>query len=150
MLLKTNYRDDVFEGNRKYRKTDNPDGTISLEDVTAYKQVGDTFAATDINATNAAINATNDVREVWMRVNGFTPAAPYVLRIDVAGMKSTDTPVISHTLLNGVTDPGVIKGAWKAYSCIDRIDTFDGYMLVTCYRKKPMQDILLNIKGVGI
>ena len=150
MALRTNYKDDVFEGNRKYALTQGGDGKYEIIDSTHYTVQGDLFGANDINATNAAINATNDVREVWMRVNGFTPAAPYILRIDVAGMKSTDTPVISHTLLNGVTDLGVIKGAWKAYSCIDRIDTFDGYMLVTCYRKRPMQDILLNIKGVGI
>ena len=150
MLLKTNYRDDVFEGNRKYRKTDNPDGTISLEDVTAYKQVGDTFAATDINATNAAINAANDVREVWMRVNGFTPNHPYILRLDVPGMKATDRPEVSHIIIDGATDPNVIKGAWKSYSCIDRVDTFDGYIIVSCFRKRPAQDILLGIKGVGI
>ena len=147
MALKTNYKDDVFEGNRKYTLTQDGDGKYEIVDSTHYTVQGDLFGANDINATNAAINATNDVREVWMRVNGFTPAAPYILRIDVAGMKSTDTPVISHTLLNGVTDLGVIKGAWKAYSCIDRIDTFDGYMLVTCYRKRPMQDILLAVKG---
>ena len=157
MALKTDYKDAVFSGERKYQEIFNNDGTKSFTDRTVYTEAGDKFGANDINATNAAINATNaainatnDVREVWMRVNGFTPAAPYVLRIDVPGMKSTDTPVISHTLLNGVTDPGTIKGAWKAYSCIDRVDTFDGYMLVTCYRKKPVQDILLNIKGVGI
>lgn len=102
------------------------------------------------NLENKIKNNINSVIEVWVRVGGFTQTAPYTLRIDVPGMKSTDTPVISHTLLNGVTDPGVIKRAWKAYSCIDRIDTFDGYMLVTCYRKRPAQDILLNIKGVGI
>lgn len=147
MPLKTNYKDDVFEGNRKYRKTDNPDGTVSLEDVTTYKQVGDTFAAADINATNAAINTLTGVKIAEVKVADFTPAAPYTLRINVAGLKSEDTPIISHKLLDGVTDAGVIKGAWKAYSCIDKVEIFDGYMIVKCFRKKPQQNIFLTVKG---
>ena len=34
MALKTNYKDDVFTGNRKYKQTSNSDGSISLEDTT--------------------------------------------------------------------------------------------------------------------
>ena len=56
MALKTNYKEDVFTGNRKYQMTTNGDGTVSFTDVTEYSQVGDTFGAADINATNAAIN----------------------------------------------------------------------------------------------
>lgn len=57
MALKTNYKDDVFTGNRKYKQTSNSDGSISLEDVTTYTQEGDIFAAKDINDTNTAVNA---------------------------------------------------------------------------------------------
>ena len=150
MALKTNYKDDVFEGNRKYTLTQGGDGKYEIIDSTNYTVQGDTFGANDINATNTAINAINDVKEVWMRVADFTSTTPYTAQINVPGMKSTDTPLISHALVNGATDSGVIKGAWRAYSCIDRIDTFDGYMVLTCYRKKPTQDILLNVKGVGV
>ena len=150
MALKTNYKDAVFSGERKYQEIFNPDGTKSFADRTAYTEAGDRFGANDINATNTAINAINDVKEVWMRVADFTSTTPYTAQINVPGMKSTDTPLISHALVNGATDSGVIKGAWRAYSCIDRIDTFDGYMVLTCYRKKPTQDILLNVKGVGV
>lgn len=59
MALKTNYKEDVFVGNRKYQMTDNGDGTVSFTDVTAYSQVGDTFGASDINTTNGEINNTN-------------------------------------------------------------------------------------------
>lgn len=61
MALKTDYKDDVFSGNRKYQKTDNSDGTISLVDKTAYSQKGDTFSAADINAINAAVNGLSYV-----------------------------------------------------------------------------------------
>lgn len=69
-------------------------------------------------------------------------------RINIADIKAGDTPIISHWLLDSVTDPNVIKGAWKAYSCIDRVDTYDGYIIVTCFRKKPIQSIFLAIKEV--
>lgn len=84
---------------------------------------------------------------VQVRANEFSTTAPYTIRIDVAGMKADDTPIISHKLKDGLTDTGVIKGAWKSYSCIDRIETFDGYMMVKCYRKKPQQNIFLMVKG---
>ena len=85
------------------------------------------------------VNVTND------RWSG---SAPFTQRIEVQGIKAVDTPIISHWLLDGVTDATTIKGAWKAYSCIDRIDTYDGYIIVTCFRKKPIQSFFLAIKGV--
>lgn len=58
--LKTDYKDAVYTGNRKYTQTNNTDGTISLVDATAYSTEGDTFGATDINATNQAVNANSN------------------------------------------------------------------------------------------
>ena len=57
MALKTDYKDAVYTGNRKYTQTNNADGTISLVDATAYSTEGDVFGAADINATNQAVNA---------------------------------------------------------------------------------------------
>ena len=54
--LRTNYKDDVFTGKRKYSEIDNGDGTISFDDVTDYAQVGDTYGAAQINETNDVIN----------------------------------------------------------------------------------------------
>lgn len=56
MSLKTDYKNDMFSGKRKYQVTQNTDGTISLDDVTVYEQQGDVFSADDINATNAEVN----------------------------------------------------------------------------------------------
>ena len=61
MALKTNYKDDVFTGKRKYRITNNDDGTVSLDDVTVYTQQGDIFGAADINAINKEIISTTKV-----------------------------------------------------------------------------------------
>ena len=60
MALKTDYKDAVYTGNRKYTQTNNADGTVSLVDATAYSTEGDPFGATDINATNQAVNANSD------------------------------------------------------------------------------------------
>lgn len=57
MALKTDYKDYVADGARKYRLTANADGTTGIEDATAYAQQGDRFGAADINATNTAVNA---------------------------------------------------------------------------------------------
>lgn len=62
MSLKTNYKDDILDTSknekRKYKMTSNSDGTISLDDVTVYTQVGDNFGAKDINNTNKTYNAS--------------------------------------------------------------------------------------------
>lgn len=59
MALKTDYKDAVYTGDRKYTQTNNTDGTISLVDATAYSTEGDTFGAADINATNTAVNGNS-------------------------------------------------------------------------------------------
>jgi hypothetical protein len=56
MALRTDYRDDIFSGNRKYSQIDNGDGTISFTDETQYDQVGDSFGATQINEIDGKIN----------------------------------------------------------------------------------------------
>ena len=63
-LLRTDYKDDILNTDvntqRKYRIVENGDGTVSFEDVTEYKQVGDNFGAADINKTNLAIDELNN------------------------------------------------------------------------------------------
>ena len=54
--LRTDYKDDVFSGNRKYTMVNNGDGTVSFTDQTQYTQVGDTYGAAEINNMSAAIN----------------------------------------------------------------------------------------------
>ena len=62
--LKTNYKDDVLNTEvnerRKYQMIQNDDGTVSFVDVTDYSQVGDSFGALDINATNEKCNEINN------------------------------------------------------------------------------------------
>ena len=59
MSLPTNYKDDMFEGSRKYRMTDNGDGTVSFTDETNYLQHGSYYGAAEVNAVNGEINTIN-------------------------------------------------------------------------------------------
>ena len=61
MSLPTNYKDDVLNADvntlRKYRMINNPDGTVSFEDVTDYTTRGSEFGSNDVNQQNRAINS---------------------------------------------------------------------------------------------
>ena len=63
MSLRTDYKDAVFSGNRKYRVVENEDETVSFEDVTEYAQEGDAFGAKDINDTNKAVKELQEVAD---------------------------------------------------------------------------------------
>lgn len=56
MALKTDYKADVFEGNRKYQISTGGNGISEIVDVTDYAQEGDKFGADDVNAITQAIN----------------------------------------------------------------------------------------------
>ena len=45
-------------------------------------------------------------------------------------------------------DGARVKAIKKDWSCVDRIDTYDVYIVISCFVKKPETDILLLIKGV--
>ena len=55
MALKTDYIEDVFEGNRKYRISTDGNGISEIVDVTDYAQEGDKFGADDANAITQAV-----------------------------------------------------------------------------------------------
>lgn len=63
-VLSTDFKDDVLNesmgGRRRYTIIDNGDGTISLEDVSAYDQQGSLFGQALLNAFAKAINESLD------------------------------------------------------------------------------------------
>ena len=77
MALKTDYKADVFEGNRKYQIIQDGEGKSEILDVTEYSQEGDVFGPNDINTTNKAVNALNHVVPVTLQASGWSTAAPY-------------------------------------------------------------------------
>ena len=57
-LLRTDYKDAVWNGQKKYLEIRNDDGTISLQDVTVYLVYEESFfGALDANRINTAVNA---------------------------------------------------------------------------------------------
>ncbi len=65
-VLPTDFKDDILaesmSGKRRYRIIQNTDGTVSLDDVTDYEQVGSTFGAKQVNDMSSAVNSIEDVK----------------------------------------------------------------------------------------
>ena len=147
MALKTDYKDDGFAGNRKYRMITNADGTMSFEDVTPYDPVGDSFGALDINTTNKAVNRLDHVTEVTLTATGWSIAAPYTQTVSVAGITEKDRPTVSLYLPDGITAANVDLKE-KAFDCVNRAVSGAGIITVYCYKKKPTTDFQIQVKGV--
>ena len=63
MAVKNDYKNFVPPlSGRKFKITDNGDGTVSIEDVTEYAQVGDIWGAGDANTFSNAINKSDGNR----------------------------------------------------------------------------------------
>ena len=91
-MLKTDYKDAMYDGARKYKITSNADGTSGITDETVYTQEGDPFGANDINSTNKAINRINgEPANVTLTASGWTgDAAPYSQTVEVEGVTAED------------------------------------------------------------
>lgn len=172
MSLKENYKNDMFEGRRKYRMTENADGTVSLDDVTQYKQVGDIFSSDDINATNKAVNALENGNKEFEQVitqrvdkvedtvesltgevllsfpaSGWSSTAPYTQTVKFPAIKITDIPMYGLRMTGTLSD--VTVGAQElAWGYVDRIAPGNGTVTAYCYRKKPATNIVVVAKGI--
>jgi hypothetical protein len=156
--LKTNYKNDIFTGPRKYEKTDNPDGSISLNDVTVYDVTGDIYAAADINNTNQAVNEfygefnttvakLTDVLSLTLPVANWNSTAPFIQTIVVPTMKNTYVPVPGVIYPDGITESQKSQ-ILKSLPMIDHITTNNGSVTFKCDFKKPTIDLTITLKGV--
>ena len=95
--LKTDYKDDIFQGNRKYQEIINADGTKSFVDVTTYEQDGDVFGGEDINATNRVINSNKidleDLNEKFTNIVSYTHGLFAYESVSFVLPKNADTTV---------------------------------------------------------
>lgn len=148
-MLKTDYKEDVFEGNRKYKLISNQDGTTEIVDETAYTQEGDPFGANDINATNAAINRQEHVTLITIKATEWAgSAAPYSQTVAVDGVTAEDNPTLVSALEDGA-DLATQKAYSKAFGILasGTGTTADGSVTFKVY-KKPTTDIVVGLKGV--
>ena len=105
MALRTDYKDDILDtsvnGKRKYNLITNSDGTVSLEDVTEYSQVGDSFGGADINRTNEEIN-----RISYVEVEGTLLAGTTSITLTDSAI-TTDSKFDFYTSIYGVSPTNV-------------------------------------------
>lgn len=163
--LKTDYKNDIFTGMRKYTKIDNSDGTISLRDDTTYQTTGDIYAAADINATNQAVNefytefgakntensntfaSLKAVKTALFTVTGWVGTGPYIQTVSVSGITAADIPtpgIIYPTTLTETLKAQIDKSA----GMITKLETVLGGVKATCAFKKPVADFTIGLKGV--
>jgi hypothetical protein len=149
MGLKTDYKDAMYDGQRRYRLISNEDGTYSLPDATVYTQQGDKFGANDINATNKAINRIDHVTEVTLTAAGWTGSAvPYTQTVTVAGATADMEAMVVSALADGAT--GAVQEAYnKAFGIVvsGTASLGNGTATFKVY-KKPATDIKIGLKGV--
>lgn len=89
--MKTDWKDDVFE-QRKYKMTNNSDGTVSLEDATEYSQTGDAFGAKELNEIGEEVNAlTNEVAEAKKSVSDGKNLIAAAITLKKVATAATDT-----------------------------------------------------------
>lgn len=100
------------------------------------------------NIENKINQKLKKVTVVEVPVGGWEGTTIFRQRINIAGIKASDTPIVSHKLEDGISDSATIKGLWKAYSCLDKVVVYDGYIELICYRKKPQRSFYLAVKEV--
>lgn len=147
-MLKTDYTNDVFEGNRKYQITDNSDGTKSIEDVTTYTSEGDLFGADDINATNAEVNRLGNGVVVTLTASGWSLSAPYSQTVSIESLKETDVVHI-YSYTPSTLSSDTVKQYQKMAAMITDGETADGAMTFYCSVKQPTEDFQVYVEGVS-
>lgn len=149
MALRTDYKDALYDGARKYRITANADGTSGIADATTYTQEGDQFGANDINSTNAAVNRLCHTSEAVLAAGGWTgTAAPYVQTVPVPGATAEMEAVLVSALADGASADAQ-KAYVKAFGIISSGTAVlgDGTATFKVY-KKPETDCRVGLKGV--
>ena len=150
MTLKTDYKDALFDGARKYRITANSDGrTSGISDETEYTQEGDKFGANDINATNKAVNRLNHTTPVTLAAARWDgAAAPYSQTVPVPGAEADMEVLLVSALADGADEAGY-KAYSKAFGIISggTAELGDGTATFKVY-KLPAADITVGRRGV--
>lgn len=149
MALKTDFKDDIFPGTRRYQMITNDDGTVSMVDVTVYTQEGDRFGANEINGTNIAINRIDRDVVVNLPLSGWSAAIPYTIRVAVSGVKAADNPEL-HPYTPKDVASATVKLRQKLTGMITDGMTEDGYVTLYCGVKKPTADFAVLLKGVSV
>lgn len=100
------------------------------------------------NIENRINQKLKKVTVVEVPVGGWEGTTIFKQRINIAGIKANDIAIVGHSISDSISDSATIKGLWKAYSCLDKVAVYDGYIELICYRKKPNKSFYLAVKEV--
>ena len=100
------------------------------------------------NIENKINQKLKKVTVVEVPVGGWEGTTIFKQRINIPGIKSSDIPIVGHSISDSISDSVTIKSLWKAYSCLDKVVVYDGYIELICYRKKPQRSFYLAVKEV--
>lgn len=100
------------------------------------------------NIENKINQKLKKVTAVEAPVSGWEGTTIFKQRMNIPGIKSSDIPIVGHSISDSISDSATIKGLWKAYSCLDKVVVYDGYIELICYRKKPQRSFYLAVKEV--
>lgn len=152
--LPTDYTDAIFTGLRKYVPVNNPDGTVSFEDVTVYSNREKSFfGASDANRMNEALNGMMDIvgnsptmglAEITLTASGWTNAGSYytqpVTLEDVAENHRIDVEPDADMLLQMMND-----GVSALY-----IENDGGTLTAVAIGAAPGSDLTVQVTKVGV
>lgn len=144
--LKTDYKDDVVTGNRKYTLTTEGSYTI-ITDATTYSQVGDVINAGVLNGINESI--MSDTAFVTLQTTGWNNSKQYTItdgRIHVdadSGHETQQTMTISRYANANE------RQAWYDLGGIYLVSQAEGSMTFACMEDKPTINIPVEIRYMG-
>lgn len=102
--LQTNFVDDILEesmsGKRRYNLIQNDDGTVSLEDVTNYSQIGSSFGAAQVNAMNNAINESADKSKIIDNLSDIAANQQSGMMAGALAVRELNNKIVTNTVLN--------------------------------------------------
>lgn len=106
--LPTNYVDDVLngamDGKRRYREIPNADGTISLEDVTLYDQIGSNFGAAQLNLMSDNINQSFDANKMLQTMDEVNAVTQEGYGVDALVVKQVNNSLVKTITLGSISD----------------------------------------------
>lgn len=86
------------------------------------------------------------VKPVTIPASGWSNSAPYTQTINVLGVRPSDRPLVELSFDPSTETEKRLMN--KDYGYIDRVETLDGAIKVTCKFRKPTRNIPIILKGV--
>ncbi len=155
--LPVNFKDDIMnasmQNKRKYRLINNTDGTVSLEDVTTYDQVGSNFGAGQINATNTAVNAAADASKIIDSLDAIAANTQKGYMAGALAVKDLKKSVADGKALiaSAITSMGVSTAADATFETmaanIEKINTAKDARMQVALRRRDGNTITVTLSG---